>query len=51
MNQTLNSNNPKESLQMLDINGLQTPCEVNPDLTKPLVLFLNCKLSILSFCV
>lgn len=31
-------------LQMVDTSNLQNPCEINHELTKPLVLFLNCKL-------
>ncbi|CAH8608745.1 unnamed protein product [Heterobilharzia americana] len=47
MNPSLNEDKQTE-LGMIDVNGLQTPCEVNPELTKPLVLFLNSRKEVLS---
>ncbi|VDP16663.1 unnamed protein product [Schistosoma margrebowiei] len=35
-------------LQMVDTNNLQNPCEINHELTKPLVLFLNSRKEVLS---
>ncbi|CAH8609059.1 unnamed protein product [Schistosoma haematobium] len=35
-------------LQMVDTSNLQNPCEINHELTKPLVLFLNSRKEVLS---